>query len=593
MKDFSTLVEEIRSRVDIVSVVGQYVKLRKAGRNFKGLCPFHDDSDPSFSVSSERQIFHCFGCQKGGDVFTFIREVEGFTFIEALRFFGQQVGVEIPDRIGESPTGKREKEQVLEALRTAHSRFRTALTRGDGKVVREYLLQRNIPPAIIDRYQLGWAPPSYDDLTAALTRRGFSSDILDKAGLVSRRADGSCYDRFRGRIICSIRTLMGAVIAFSGRVLDDSEPKYLNSPETLVFNKGNQLFGLYEAREAIRKQDNAILVEGNFDVLSLQAAGFDTVVAPLGTALTPRQLRLIRRFTKNLLLLFDADPAGRKAAERGVILALENELPGIRVVTLDGAKDPDEMIQLENGVNRLRAAIRNAVPGLDFLIACVAQRHDLNNPSGRADAGQEMIEMLSRFPNRIYRNEAATFAARKLRISPEILLRELHPGSGRVHTSRRLPLNFQGAEALERTLLWLVLNHRELVPVLLEEVDCQEFETPVLQEIVKAMAKLSGEGRVVEFSQLQRCIESDQARNMLVRLSFPEMNELDIGNLQISETFDGCITRFLERRQLRECREIQDRLAQSQEGEVNDLLRRKQEEMRRRDRMHRKCADDA
>ena len=390
------LMREIRERNNIVQVVGDYVSLRKAGNSYKGLCPFHSERSPSFTVNEKRGFFYCFGCQTGGDVISFVRELHGYGFMEAVRHLADRVGIALPEsspRRGPQESNPAERQRQAAEKRQAKRRDRDAFFRVgraalryyvdtlqslEGKLCRTYLRERGLEREAIERFALGFAPDRWDGLASEMQRQQQNMELSENVGLVGRRRDGSgFYDKFRGRLMFPIRNLAGEVIAFGGRILPGTEAakpredgtkvgKYINSPDSPVYNKGNTLFGLYEARKSLRKEGLALVVEGNIDVVALSQAGFEHVVAPMGTALTPEQCQLLRRFVSRVVFLYDGDGAGQAAAAKATPLAL-NEGLQVGVVTLEPGDDPDTLVQ-RDGAEALQAAIDSARSGWAFLV---------------------------------------------------------------------------------------------------------------------------------------------------------------------------------------------------------------------------------
>ena len=333
--------QELSDRNPIEDVVGEYVQFTKrSGQNLFGLCPFHSEKTPSFSVSPSKQIYHCFGCGKGGSVINFIMEIENLSFPEAVEFLARRAGMKVPEQ--QSDPGKPKRDRLYALNRDAARFFYEQLSTPAGAAAVDYMLRRGITPGTARRFGLGCAPESWDALCSAMKEKGYTERELYDAGLVRRGKKGGVYDAFRGRLMFPVIDVRGNVIAFSGRALGDVEPKYLNSPETPVFSKSHNLFGLNLAKKS--KSGYIILVEGNIDVVSLHQAGFDSAVASLGTSLTPEQARLISRFKQEVVIAYDADEAGKKAAQRAIGILEKLELK-VRVLTVRGAKDPDEFIK--------------------------------------------------------------------------------------------------------------------------------------------------------------------------------------------------------------------------------------------------------
>jgi len=423
-------IEEVRSRADIVEIVGSHVRLRRAGRNFVGLCLFHNEKTPSFSVNAERGFFHCFGCGAGGSAFNFIMRVEGLTFPEAVRSLAKKYGVTIPEHDVAGP-GAGEREAMLKASEVASEFFAHVLwNTTDGALARDYLKARGISVETARAFMLGFAPSRPASLAKALEKRGLR-DAGIKTGLVKRDGDGA-YDMFRARVMFPIRDAQGRAIAFGGRVLDARLPKYINSPESPLYSKARTLYGLYEARQAISSsastgKDRAILVEGYFDVIALWQAGFKEAVAGCGTALTVDQLRVLSRYTKNVIACFDGDAAGRKASMRALEIFLQAGLLG-RGIFVPTGLDPDTFIR-ERGAAAFAELIDKSVLLIDYFLSEQAGEAR-GSIAERARAAQRVAEILKLVGDPFQFDLLARKAADLLSIGEEVLRREAR-GPGR------------------------------------------------------------------------------------------------------------------------------------------------------------------
>ncbi len=334
MRFSSDLLEEIRNHCDIVNIISEYVHLKPAGKGFRGLCPFHEEKTPSFMVSPEKQLFHCFGCGEGGNVYNFIMKYEKVSFFEAVKMLAKKSGVSLPANEEKENILYRKKERLSKLNNLVANYYREGLFRTpQGEKILNYLKKRGINDSTIEKYKLGYASAGWDVLTDFLNKKGYSYEDLIKVGLIKKsKTEGKFLDYFRNRIIFPIFDLQGRIIGFGGRVLDDSLPKYINSPETLIYNKGSNLYSLNFAKEDIRKNNSAIIVEGYTDVLITQQYGFNNVVASLGTALTIKQIELIKRFTDTVLIAYDADSAGNMATLRSLDLLVKS---GLEVKVID------------------------------------------------------------------------------------------------------------------------------------------------------------------------------------------------------------------------------------------------------------------
>ncbi|HTJ09338.1 MAG TPA: DNA primase, partial [Candidatus Binataceae bacterium] len=412
--------EEIRTRADIVEVIGAHVRLKRAGRNFVGLCPFHNEKTPSFSVNPERGFFHCFGCGAGGTVFNFIMRTEGLNFPEAIESLARRYGVTLPERGGETGPGAGERDAALRANQTAADFFIHVLWKTpDGAVARDYLAARGVAAETAHTFGLGFAPERPANLARALEKRGLLSAAV-RLGLVRQDGAGT-RDMFRGRLMFPIRDGQGRVLAFGGRVLDQRLPKYINSPESPLYSKSRNVYGLYEARAAIARADRAIVVEGYLDAIAVWQAGFKETIASLGTALTVEQLRLVGRQTRNVLACFDGDAAGRKASLRALEIFLAAGLLG-RGIFIPPGFDPDTFIK-QRGAQAFAELIASAELLADYFLAeqAAAARGSLE---GRARAASAVAEVLKAVSNAFEFDLLARKAADALGVGEEVLRAE-------------------------------------------------------------------------------------------------------------------------------------------------------------------------
>lgn len=393
-----TDIEQIKQKINIVDFINEYVPLKKMGRNFRANCPFHSEKTPSFYVSAERQVWHCFGCQKGGDVFTFLMEIERIEFVEALRDLAERTGVKLRESY-ELTGEQKHKEQLYGLHQLAAEYYHYILTQHQaGERARECLKKRGIKEETIKTFLLGYAPDSWEATGKYLLKKGFRYDELVEAGLAIKGR--GYYDRFRGRLIFPIRDHRGQTIAFGGRILSDraETAKYINSPETPIYTKGNTLYGIHITKEAIRSKNTAILVEGEFDLLSSFQDGVSNVVAIKGSALTEGQIQLLKRFTDKLIFALDSDLAGDQAARRGIEIAdAANFL--LKVVVLPQGKDPDECVKMGGGL--WKKAVEEAIPIYDYFISSAQKRFDIGTIEGKKRLSDELIPILSKIENTI------------------------------------------------------------------------------------------------------------------------------------------------------------------------------------------------
>ncbi len=566
-------IQAIRDRIDLVELIGRFVALRPAGRNHKGLCPFHDEKTPSFNVNADRQIFHCFGCGVGGNCFTFLTRHENLTFPEAVRELGRQVGVEVAE------TDSREAglyERLRELNDSAQAFFREQLAAESGAGARRYLADRGIDATTIDAFGIGFAPERWDGLAEHLRRQRVPGSLAEKAGLLVARKSEGHYDRLRGRVVFPIRDARGRILGFGGRVLSpDQEPKYLNGPETPIYRKREVLFGLPMALEPMRRAERAAVCEGYFDVVALQRAGVGEAVATCGTALTEDHARELKRRTREVVLVFDGDEAGRRAARS----ALEVLLPaGLRVrhVALAPGDDPDTVLGRE-GAEALKALVDSAPPALDAQIA-EACASGLGTPWERADAVNAVAPLVARVVDPVERGEFARLLAMRTGVREEDVdaaVRGARRGEGPDEDSTPAPRKRGGREdRWFRNLAAAVLDHPQLAGRVPIDELAELFAGSGAREDACALVSVLAAGGDPDAAL------SDDAHRFYVELATADREPLDeeAAARAIDET---CET--LRRRSHRSARRESTRALVSGEGaQDGEILDRKAEDLRRR-----------
>lgn len=514
--------EEIRRRTDIVSLIGEYVALKKAGRNYLGLCPFHQEKTPSFNVSPDKQIFYCYGCSEGGDVFSFLMKLNHLTFPEALRQLAGKVGVVIPERTLSPQEKERYSlgEQIRRVNGLAAGYFCGVLQSPAGEKARAYLESRGISAEAIRTFRIGMAPEGWHHLIDFLDRKGITPKLMAQAGLaIPRSGEGASghYDRFRGRLMIPIEDVDGHVIAFGGRVMGEGEPKYMNSPESPVYIKGNHLYGLSRTREAIRRAGFAILVEGYFDLITLWGAGIQNVVAPLGTALTRAQIDLLRRYATRVAVVYDPDEAGRKALARSLELFLAGNIHAKAVILPDG-HDPDDFVRTR-GREAMEDLVARAVPMADYYIdEILGAKGTLEEDR---DKLREAVSFLSRIADAVERNLFVKRVAEALSVDQEILKvevgRVLAPAAQPAVTVNRV--NVREPDPLELTLIHMMLECPERIPAEAASVlDCFTLEEcRLLGE--RIMAAVQGrDGALPDLFPLLEAIEEKALKKRILDL---------------------------------------------------------------------------
>ncbi len=420
----SSPIEEIKNRLDIVEVISGYIKLNKAGANFRAPCPFHSEKKPSFFVSPARQIWHCFGCSKGGDIFGFVKEIEGIEFGDALRLLAQKAGIELKKQSPEYDQWKSERERLYEVCELACKFFEKQLEEGiTGKEAKNYLLGRGITEESIKKWRIGYSPDVWQGLSDFLTSRGYKKDEIQKAGLALTSERGSFYDRFRGRIIFPIFDLNSQAVGFGGRVFKSDDPaKYVNSPSTLLYDKSRVLYGLDKAKVEIRKKNCCILVEGYVDLIMVSQAGSLNAVATSGTALTSYQLQILKRYSENLYTAFDMDVAGDSATKRGIDLA-QSQGFNVKVITMPGEKDPADVI-LHNPQDWAKLA-GETKSILEFYFETTFAKIPSGTPEGKREISKILLPVIKRIPSKIEQSHWVQELAKKLHVREEIIEEEM------------------------------------------------------------------------------------------------------------------------------------------------------------------------
>ncbi|MGD1209925.1 MAG: DNA primase [Candidatus Acidiferrales bacterium] len=572
MAEAGSFAEKVKQQADIVRVVGEYVRLKKAGQNFTGLCPFHQEKTPSFAVHPVRQIYHCFGCGAGGDVFKFVMELDKCAFPEAVRTVAEKCGIPIPRPRERSPEERRENQQraaLIEMHREAAALFARQLHEGpEGKVALAYLEDRGLDRQAMARFGLGYALSSGDALLRQLKPK-YSEALLEASGLFSRDQSGRLYDRFRRRIMFPIANDSGKVIAFGGRAMGDDMPKYMNSPETPIYSKSNVLYHLDRAKEAIRQNDFAILVEGYMDAIAVARAGFANVVASCGTSLAEPQIKLLGRFTRRVVVNYDPDTAGQTATERSLTLLLEKEFD-VRVLSLPGKADPDKFLK-EQGTDAYRKLLAQAPPYLDYLIGR-ARHMDRTTAVGKVAALNFLMPYVQRMPNRLLRSEWATRIASELRVDEPVLREALRRAAAerRSEVKPKAELLGPAVRHVERRLMQMLMEaegfREKLARALVAEALHRGLETERIFEVL-----VSKVGERPDAATLSAALE-ERDRRVLFETLF------EVSAEATWEEAESCLAVLRSRPVEQELAELQRKIeAQAPAEDLNRLLARRLE----------------
>jgi DNA primase len=583
MAEAGSFADRVKQQADIVRVVGDYVQLKKAGQNFRGLCPFHTEKTPSFNVHPVRQIYHCFGCGAGGDVFKFVIEMEKCEFPEAVRIVAEKCGIPIPRPRERSPEERKETQQRA-ALQDMHREAQAFFAKQisgtlEGKAARAYLEDRGVDNKTIERFGIGYAPSDGDALLRLLKQR-YPEKLLTESGLISRGEEsGRLFDRFRRRITFPIANDSGKVVAFGCRALGDDQPKYLNSPETPIYSKSNVLYHLDRAKEALRRADFAVLVEGYMDAIAVARAGISNVVASCGTSLAEPQIKLLSRFTKRVIVNYDPDTAGQAATERSVALLLEQDFE-VRVLALppigDKKADPDLFIR-EKGVEEYTKLLKQAPPYVDYLIGR-ARQMDLSTGEGKRRAVNFLLPYVQKIPNAILRSEWATRIAQQLRLDEPVLRAALSKAAKERRSEVKVQAELLGrsAKPVERRLIRMLAEadgfRRELALQLESDQLYRGLET---EKIFAALIAASLAHEPVQATEVAGHLE-ERDRRVLFEILFEEAGE------PTREEAQSCVETLRQRKAERELADVQRSIEANPSGqELRSLLERKQHLMRR------------
>ena len=552
------VINRVIERSDIVEIIGNYTALKKAGRNYKALCPFHNEKTPSFVVNPDKQIFHCFGCGVGGNAVGFLMRQEHLEFPEAVRFLAQKAGIVIPEDESSVPNPSRQlREDIIKVNGLAVEFFHETLKTGhdeDVKSGREYLKKRGVDLETVKKFQLGFAPNEWDALLKYLRSKGISEELMLKAGLIiAREGKSGCYDRFRNRILFPIVDVQSRPVAFGARAMKDEEgAKYINSPETALYTKGQHMFGLSLTKAAIGRLDQIIVVEGYMDMIMPYIHGVENIAASLGTALTVDQIRLIRRYTKNVVMLFDTDAAGQSAIVRSLDLLIEEEM-NVCVAVLTQGDDPDSFIR-QQGLEAFNARIENAQSFLDFKFNWLATQHDPMTVGGKSKIAQELLATIARFKSEVAKYELTRKLAQRLNIPEGVLLKQAGQAKGQQGTFQKPQAGIKepaspkalsaSASAGEELLLALFLKDPAWAKAAVEHIGPEDFTDGVSRRIVEVIWVLAHQTDAWTVNDLLLKLEPS-AQSVVTRLISIEEGKLS----DPVRIFQDCIGKLREEKQ--------------------------------------------
>jgi DNA primase len=554
------IIAQVRQAADIVEFVAQVTPVKPAGKSHKGLCPFHREKTPSFTVDRGKGLFYCFGCGVGGDVFKFLTLTERFTFPEAVEHVAGRVGIELPRK--KKGTRENDRDQLLDALDDASLAFHQAL-KWTPNPASDYLAQRKVPREIVEKYGFGYAPDSWDYIVSRLSGKHLPAR-LESVGLIMPRKGGSGhYDRFRNRLMIPIHSETGAIVGFGGRSLDGSDPKYLNSPESEIFNKSRLLYNLHRSKDQMRKLDRAILVEGYFDAIAIDHAGVPGVVASMGTSLTAGQASMLRRYTRRVVIAYDGDDAGRAATLRAAPVLLSSGL-AVEVLDLAGEKDPDTLIQ-NRGLERFLELLGNASDVFHFALREWASDAARMTSREKSAVLEDFVPLLSAVSDAVLRNDAAQRIADALRLEFETVWSRVRGRSSAVRERNAIAPNATG----EKTLLAAVMQGG-LRPEQLERIREDYFEDPVNRTLFSIIKNVLVTGQPIDFGEVATHLRGESELTRLSELTLGD--DVDDRTLQrIDEILRPMEKAHLERRNLQIQQEIQEAVSAGDQNRAHEL----------------------
>lgn len=581
------LIDRIREGVDIVSLISEHLSLKKTGQNYTGLCPFHSEKTPSFVVSPAKQIFHCFGCGAGGNVFHFLMKNENLTFPQAVRSLSERAGVKIPEANKRDEKIEDAKEPLYKANELTMEFFSKNLAEAkEGEKARQYLEKRGIEKKTIQEFNIGYSLPQWDAAYRHLRQNGIDTAALEKAGLIIRKDSGDgFYDRFRDRIIFPIFDLKKRVIGFGGRVLDSSLPKYINSPESPIYIKGENLYCLEKARQEIGKRGYLLIVEGYLDAIMTYQKGIRNASATLGTALTPGHLRLIKRFTSNIVLVFDPDSAGKKAAIRSASLFIENGMKA-KVASLTEGTDPDTFLR-EKGVDAFVDKLKNSEKLLDFVIRETKGKEALSSIDEKVRVVDDVLPLINRLPNKIERNAYVRRLAEELQLDEKDIFAELENRlqkkgykqedkkqslkTGTAHNGLQKRMGHSGAKA-EEMLIHLMLNDESIAKRVKDHLSPDDFKEPLFKRLTGIIYSVIESGR--EFNTVFKTEDAEMA-GLFSALS---MRELDYDDRE--QSFYDCVQKIKGAGIKERMKDLQEKLRIAEKNGDKDSSRQILEKMK-------------
>ena len=572
-----TIINDILDRSNIVEVISSYLPLKKTGRNYKTTCPFHAEKTPSFIVSADKQIFHCFGCGVGGNALTFVMQYEKVNFREALEILAQRSGIPLPEP--EKDEYQRTKDDLKKNLYSLYERcakfyHANLMNAPEAQEARAYLQRRGITKETAQQFNLGYAKTGWDTLITTLRQEGVNLSLIDKSGLVVSKEDGGYYDRFRNRIIFPIVDIKDRVIGFGARVLDDALPKYINSPESPIYSKGKTLFGLNKTRDFIRTADCGIVVEGYLDLIIPFEAGVKNTVASLGTALTIDQIHLIKRYTTNVVMLYDPDTAGELATLRALEMFIKEDV-NVKIACLPKGEDPDSFIRKFGGEALLKV-LTEAFPIFDYKLNYLLSKYQAHTTAGKDKIVREILPTIKKFQNHTTRAEYVRITAERLRLDEKALWEDLHRvkdddyESSEVESSAVDHYKLNEIPITERMLVKLMLDEIHLVDQLRTMIDPSDFMEEKLRKIVQFIFDFFTQGRECKPNILMNYLGDEEAINIIAELATLEIHNCPNKEKLISD----CVKRLKRDKIVYRCQELHRQIQSAQTSGNHEIVQK-------------------
>ncbi|MDD5217969.1 MAG: DNA primase [Candidatus Omnitrophica bacterium] len=569
MKYEERIVEEVQAANDILEVISQYVPTKRAGRNFKGLCPFHQEKTPSFMVNPEKQIFHCFGCGLGGDVFSFLMRYENMSFPEAVRALAERAHIALPEASRNRDEGPSDTERLYEVYRLATEYYHALFCHPErGKPARDYWCKRGYGDETAREFKMGWAPDEWHGLYEFLSKKGFDEALLLKSGLVHRSSQGRCFDNFRGRILFPIHNLQGKVVGFGGRILEGGDgPKYLNSPENPVFHKRRELYGLHLAKKFVdRETPRLIIVEGYMDFMRLYVGGFKTTVATLGTALTNEHVQVLRRFAEEAIVIYDGDKAGEAASMRGLEIFLEEGM-NVKLVRMPEDYDPDDFLH-EKGAEAFQKLLDAPMDFFDYKYETLLQKYRANEPLGLMKITDSFMETLVKVKNPILLEYYVKRLANLLRLDETTLRTELvkYKKTNEERELKSAQRNIEGPHAPsvplqqeEVVLLGLMIDDRSLWNLGMSRLEVSDFVGTSTRELFQYLSKIDFKLGANQARVLNHLRDEELKKGLAHVFSMDSPSDSKL------KEFEDCLVRMKKKKTELKLRELQRNISDAEQ----------------------------